>query len=245
MQFSDPTQEGSFRLVVNVIPSDGRKAIAVTANSETAASEVNESRGGRFWQWGGYYSNKESQAQAFFLHDTVYTSHPKGHTCIAVEKQTHKCQLTSHRKYSSQTSTKYTLWIGEFLPSSLFCFRNLDICSGSQFSWVLLSRFHLMTCQSVVKFTGVIFYSNCHYRPSQRIVSPPVGYSSENSTNKGWKFHRGKNSFVMSVDNPFPRLSPLPKEYHATFVCQHEPWAKSHLKTTRQAWGCTLTICQG
>lgn len=90
-------------------------------------------------------------------------------------------------------------------------------------------------CQSVVKFTGVIFYSNCHYRPSQRIVSPPVGYSSENSTNKGWKFHRGKNSFVMSVDNPFPRLSPLPKEYHATFVCQHEPWAKSHLKTTRQA----------
>lgn len=48
MQFSDPTQEGRFRLVVNVIPSDGRKAIAVTANSETVASEVNESRGGRF-----------------------------------------------------------------------------------------------------------------------------------------------------------------------------------------------------
>lgn len=46
----------------------------------------------------------------------------------------HKWQLTSHRKYSSQTTTKYTFWIGEFLPFGLFSFRNPDICSGSQFS---------------------------------------------------------------------------------------------------------------
>lgn len=42
----------------------------------------------------------------------------------------------------------------------------------------------------MIKFTVVMFCSNCHDSQSQSTVGPLVGSSSANSTNKDWEFFK-------------------------------------------------------